>query len=179
MQHMPLELRPFDTQAAEIIRPWFTDPLTQKWLGDEKWIDNIFRLQHEPQGAEFRGQQRIAYHAFIAYDGEKPVGFIDGGITDKWVKYGGEQDGVPIYLEVIDELTTPICFVTNPTERGKGYATAMIKRLVKRPEYTKIKIFEAGVNPDNPGSIKALEAAGFVSDYVPDFEGMYYFLLHR
>ncbi len=47
---MNLTLKSFDQKQAEIIAPWFDDPETKKWLGDRKWIDNIFRLLKEPVG---------------------------------------------------------------------------------------------------------------------------------
>ncbi len=176
---MSLQLKVLDETQAEIIRPWFNDELTKKWLGDKSWVDNISRLQNEPTGTEFRGSKKLAYFAFVAYYDDKAVGFIDGGISDRWVKYGGEKDGNPIYLDTVDKPTSGISFVVDPAVRGHGYATAMLKALTERPEYNAVKIFEAGVDPENTGSIKALEAAGFTSDYQTDFEGMIYFFLNR
>jgi RimJ/RimL family protein N-acetyltransferase len=179
MVGMSFQLKEFDKHQTEIIRPWFDDVPTKKWLGDRTWVDNITRLQNESVGSVYRGQRKLNYFAFVAYDDNEPVGFIDGGITDRWVKYGGEKDGTPIYLEIIEKPTSGISFVTNPTMRNRGYATIMIKALVRRPEYESVKIFEAVVEPENTGSIKTLESAGFSSDYKPDFEGMIYFFLKR
>ena len=91
----------------------------------------------------------------------------------------GEVDGKPVYLEVEDKLTSGIAYAVSPDERGKGYASQMITQLLARTEFEKVEIFLAGVEPENVGSIKALEKAGFKSDHKPDFEGMYYFFLRR
>jgi RimJ/RimL family protein N-acetyltransferase len=176
---MNLIFKVFNEQQAEVIKPWFDDPDTQKWLGGRKWVDNIFRMLDEPVGAEFRGEKKISAYAYVVYDGNEPVGFIDGEITDKWVHYGGESDGEPIYLGEIEGPALGIAFVVNAKHRSKGYGTEIIKTLIKRPEFMKVKVFGAGVEPDNIGSIKTLEVAGFKSDYTPDFEDMLYFFYRR
>ncbi len=115
----------------------------------------------------------------MAYDNDQPVGFVDGGIVDRWVDYGGEQNGKPIYLNIEEKVSATMSFIVNPSQRRKGYGTAMIKMLLQRPEYKDVKIFAAGVEPQNTGSIKTLEAADFKSDYKPDFEDMLYFFYRR
>jgi len=176
---MNIHLKPFDKQQAEIIAPWFDDPETSKWLGGRDWIKNIFRLLSEPVGTEFRGAHRLACYAYVAYGGQSPIGFIDASVTDKYVEYGGESDGQPIYLSSEDKITCAISFAVNPTERQKGYGTAILHALIDQPELKNVKIFEAGVEPENTGSIRTLEATGFTSNYESDFEGMYYFFLRR
>jgi RimJ/RimL family protein N-acetyltransferase len=176
---MNITLKPFTKEMVSIIEPWFDDPETKKWLGDRKWIDNIFRMLNEPVGSEFRGQHKIAAYAFLVCDKDKPVGFIDSEISDRWVQYGGEKDGKPVYLNIEEKLTAGMAFVVNPAERGKGYAVSIIKALIVLPEFKEVKIFEAGAEPDNIASQKVLEAAGFTSDYKPDFEDMYYFFYRK
>jgi RimJ/RimL family protein N-acetyltransferase len=176
---MSLTLKPFDKQQAKIVEPWFDDSDTRRRLGDRSWLDNVLRLLKEPPGTEFRGEHRISFHAFVAYDGDEPVGYVDGGITDRWVHYGGESDEGPIYLDTDEKISAGITFATNPIHRKKGYAEVMIRALIQRSEFKEVKIFGAGVEPDNIGSIKALEAAGFKSDYKPDFEDMLYFFYRR
>ena len=176
---MNLTFKPFNKETAEDIRPWFSDPDTQKWLGDSSWVDMELKQQSESIGTEFRGSKTIARYAWVVYDDDKAVGYIDGDIGNRYVKYGGEVDGKPVYLEVEDKLTSGIAFAISPDERGKGYASQMITQLLARTEFEKVEIFLAGVEPENVGSIKALEKAGFKSDHKPDFEGMYYFFLRR
>ncbi len=176
---MNLILKPFDKNLAKVITPWFDDAQTKKWLGNRTWVDNIFRLLNEPLGKEFRGSRSVGAYAYVAYNGEQPVGFIDAGIHDKWVKYGGEKDGKPVYLGVEEKLSAGFAFLIDPQQRRKGYGVAMIKALIKRPELKEVKLFGAGVEPANTGSIKTLEAAGFTSDYEPNFEDMIYFFYRR
>ena len=174
-----LTFKPFTKETAEAIRPWFTDSDTKKWLGDSSWVDDELTQQTESIGTVFRGAKTLARYAWVVYDEDKVVGYIDGGVGDRYVKYGGEKDGEPIYLETEDKLTCGIAFAVDPEKRGKGYGTVMIKRLVERPEFEEVKIFLAGVKPENIGSIKALEKAGFTSDYEKDFEGMIYFFYRK
>jgi len=56
----------------------------------------------------------------------------------------------------------------------------MIRALVAWPELSEVRLFEAGVEPENIASIQCLLAAGF-RPYrsKPDYEGMLYFTLLR
>ena len=93
---MNLTFKPFNKETAEDIRPWFSDPDTQKWLGDSSWVDMELKQQSESIGTEFRGSKTIARYAWVVYDDDKAVGYIDGGIGNRYVKYGGEVDGKPV-----------------------------------------------------------------------------------
>jgi RimJ/RimL family protein N-acetyltransferase len=174
-----LTFRPFDEESSNEIRSWFSDPETKRWLGDESWVDMELEQQKDSIGTEFRGVKTLARYGWVVYENDNPIGYIDAGIGDKYVKYGGEDQNGPIYLEIEDVLSSGIAFLVNPSERGRGIAAKMIKNLIERPVYKDVSIFEAGVEPENIGSIKVLEKAGFISDYIKDFEGMYYFLLRR
>jgi hypothetical protein len=56
----------------------------------------------------------------------------------------------------------------------------MITALVNDPNLSHVRIFEAGVEPENVASIRCLTAAGFATyTELPDFEGMLYFLFRR
>ena len=179
MSTSPLSFKPFNKETAEGIRPWFNDPDTKKWLGDSSWVDMELKQQSESIGTEFRGAKTIARYGWVVYDDDKAIGYIDGGISNRYVKYGGEVNGKPVYLEVEDKLTSAISYAICPDERRKGYASQLINQLLTRPELEQVEIFLAGVEPENIGSIKALEKAGFKSDHKPDFEDMYYFFLRR
>jgi ribosomal protein S18 acetylase RimI-like enzyme len=137
------------------------------------------RQQKDSIGTEFRGVKMLARYGWVVYENDNPVGYIDAGIGDKYVKYGGDDQNGPIYLEIENVLSSGIAFLVNPSERGRGIGVEMIKTLIERPEYKDVRIFEAGVEPENTGSIRALEKAGFRSNYIKDFEGVYYFLLRR
>lgn len=176
---MKLTLQPFEKSQVKTIEPWFHDPETTKWLGDTTWIQNVFRLQNEAVGTEFRGTKKLAYFPFVAYDGDRPVGYIDGGIGDRYARYEREKDGHESLHDIENVHSMAISYVVDPTQRGKGYGVAVIHTLLARPELESVKIFFAGVEPKNTASIKMLEKAGFTSDYQPDFEGMIYFLLRR
>ncbi|HZM56193.1 MAG TPA: hypothetical protein VFC03_14325 [Acidimicrobiales bacterium] len=58
--------------------------------------------------------------------------------------------------------------------------TALIGALVSRPELSSVRLFEAGVEPENVAAIQCLLAAGFRSIRAePDYEGLLYFMLRR
>lgn len=174
-----MELKPFKKPDAKAMHSWFDDTATHEWLGKASWADNIFRLQAEPPGAEHRGQRRVAFYAFIGYVDVQPVGFVAASIVDRFLKYGGEKEGKPLYSDIEMQITAAISFLVNPAWRKSGYGTAMIKALAGRPEVDQVKIFEARVDPSNTASSKTLEKAGFISDYRADFENMIYFIYRK
>jgi RimJ/RimL family protein N-acetyltransferase len=52
----------------------------------------------------------------------------------------------------------------------------MVAELMRRPELHEVKLFEAGVEPENVASRRCLTAAGFsLRSEQPDFEGMLYY----
>ena len=117
---MTLVLKEFNEVQAEAIRTWFDDKETRKWLGDRSWLDMELKQQKESIGKEFRGAKTIARYGWVAYDDDKAVGYIDADISDRYVEYGGQKDGNPIYLNIEDELTSGLAYVVNPLERSKG-----------------------------------------------------------
>lgn len=169
----------FDMTTADVIRPWFDDADTKKRLGDRSWVDMELEQQRLSIGKEFRGSITLARYGWVIYDHDKPVGYIDAGVGDKYVIYGGMDGDKPVYLRSENIKSSGLAFVVNPSERGKGYAAQMISQLIGRPEYKEVGIFIAGVETDNVGSQRALENAGFKSDYKLDFEDMYYFTLRK
>ncbi|MGH2650403.1 MAG: GNAT family N-acetyltransferase [Actinomycetota bacterium] len=70
-----------------------------------------------------------------------------------------------------------LAFVVDPLSWRQGYCKAMARAVLDRPEVADIQVFGAGVEPDNEGSIRCLEALSFVrASEQPDFEGMLYYL---
>jgi RimJ/RimL family protein N-acetyltransferase len=99
---------------------------------------------------------------------------IDGSSTS------GAGDEGPVYGASVELPTGSISYVVDPSLRNRGWARAMITELVNLPELAVVRIFEAGVEPENVASIRCLIAAGFTLESEdPDFENMLYLLFRR
>jgi L-amino acid N-acyltransferase YncA len=71
-------------------------------------------------------------------------------------------------------------YVVDPTLRGRGRCTQMIVELMTQPELAHIRLFAAGVEPDNLASVGCLVSAGFEPlDPEPDWEGMVYYVKRK
>jgi RimJ/RimL family protein N-acetyltransferase len=80
--------------------------------------------------------------------------------------------------QVVDVATGSIAFVVDPAvrRRGLGLGRAMISALMRQPDLSFVKLFEAGVEPENTASRRCLDAAAFrLRTGQPDCEGMLYY----
>lgn len=131
-------------------------------------------------GTEFRGAAQTGAHSFLASHEGRYVGYVDCGVFDRWTQYAGEDGDGPTIDESAEVTTGSIAFVIDPAARGHGTGRSMIGALVARPELSEVRMFEAGVEPENIASICCLSAAGFQPhNREPDYEGMLYFMLLR
>jgi RimJ/RimL family protein N-acetyltransferase len=101
-------------------------------------------------------------------------------VFDRWVEYLGTGHDGPIYGASLERPTGSIAYVVDPKLRNRGWARAMITELMNRRELEVVRIFEAGVEPENVASIRCLFAAGFALENTdPDFENMLYLTFRR
>lgn len=93
---------------------------------------------------------------------------------------GGDGPHGPIIVDTIDAVTGSIAFVVDPRMRRRGCGRRVIGTVVLHPDLRAVKLFEAGVEPDNAASRRCLEATGLaLGTLAPDFEGMLYYRLAR
>jgi RimJ/RimL family protein N-acetyltransferase len=135
-------------------------------------------LADRPLG-EFRGARETGRYRWLSWEGERPVGYIDCGTFDRWTTF----EGGPAGRGVVSTIHVPagsLSYVVDPALRRRGYATAMVRAVLDRPELNHVELFAAGVEPDNVGSIRCLLKAGFaVLDPAPDWEGIVYYGLWK
>ena len=171
-------LRRLTTDDLPRIAGWFEDPETSRYLGGPEWPAAMLARVEEAVGTDFRGARQIGAYHYLALTGDTPVGYVDGGVFDRCTAYGGEGPDGPIILDTIDGVTGAIAFVIDPAYRRQGLATAMILALIGLPDLAGVELFEAGVDPENHASRRALEAAGFrLRSPDPDCEAMLYYEL--
>jgi RimJ/RimL family protein N-acetyltransferase len=173
-----LTLRPFVPEQLPLTEPWFSDVETKRWLGDTDWPRRMLDLADRPLG-EFRGAMETGRFRWLAWSGEDPVGYIDCGTFNRWTTWDvGPQGGQVV--ATIEAPSASIAYVVDPRCRGRGFAKAMIERLIEQPELSNVEVFGAGVEPDNVASVGALLKAGFRPlGAQPDFEGIIYFVWRR
>ncbi|MGZ4307222.1 MAG: GNAT family N-acetyltransferase [Solirubrobacteraceae bacterium] len=180
MRHPTVSLRALTRADLPVIRPWFEDPDTRRFLGGPDWPASMLEHSVRAVGTTFRGATQIGAHQYLAFAAGIPVGYIDCGTFDCCTLYGGESADRPFVLEAIDAITGSIAFAIDPAHRRQRLATNMIRALLTHPDVITVQLFEAGVEPGNHGSRNALEAAGFeLRSPRPDFEGMLYYRVWR
>jgi RimJ/RimL family protein N-acetyltransferase len=173
-----VDFRLLTPETLPLVEPWFDDAEVRGRLGDRSWPARAIALQRSSPGSEFRGRRVLARHAWIAYDAETPVGLIDAEVYDRRVPYDGSR--VP---PVDDSRAEPgpvasFALVVDPARQREGYGRAMIRALIERPEMRDVRVYEAAAEPDNPASIRCLEAAGLQAvGGGPDWEGMLPYVL--
>jgi RimJ/RimL family protein N-acetyltransferase len=170
-----LRLRPFEASELHVVEPWFNDAETQRWLGGLGWPRRMLDLMTHPLG-EYRGARETGRFRWLAWEHEAAVGFIDCGTYDRWTTWEGGDGGRGV-ISVIPLPSASISYVVDPSLRGRGHCTEMIAELMRQPELAAIRLFGAGVEPDNHASIGCLASAGFEPlDAQPDWEGMVYYV---
>ena len=169
-----VRLRPFQRRELGLVEPWFSDPEAQRWLGGPDWPYVMLDLADQPLG-EFRGARETGRFRWLAWAGETPVGYIDCGTFDRWTTWDGEK-----VTESIDVPSGGLALTVAPACRRKGYGRQMLNAVCEVPEMADIKLFGAGVDPENVPCVACLKSAGFTQwDPESDFEGMVYFLRSR
>lgn len=169
-----IELRPFLRSQLRLVEPWFSDPLTQRWLGGPDWPRLMLDLAARPL-AEFRGAMETGRLRWLAWDSETLVGYIDCGTFDRWTTWDGEK-----VTETIDVPSGGLALTVAPACRRIGYGRQMLNALFEAAEVADIKLFGAGAEPENVPCVSCLKAAGFThQDPEPDFEGMIYYIRRR
>jgi RimJ/RimL family protein N-acetyltransferase len=164
-------LRHFGADALALVEPWFDDPEVVRRLGDRSWPARRLALIRTSPGTTFRGRRVVARGAWIAYDGTTPVGLVDAEVYDRAAPDAGASDHSP-------GPAAALALAVDPTRWGRGYGRAILRALVEQPELAAVRLFEATAEPDNPASIRCLEAAGFARTAdAPDDEGMLGFVL--
>ena len=115
----------------------------------------------------------------MAWDGDAPVGYIDCGTTDRWTTWEGGAQGRGV-VSVIDEPSGNMAYVIDPAARRRGYGLDMMLTLMTVPALDHVRLFTAGVEPDNTASVRCLLSAGFQPlDPERDWEGFVYYARWR
>ena len=180
MKSATVNLRLLTRADLPVIRPWFEDPDPRRFLGGPDWPAAMLEHSIRAVGTMFRGARQTGAHHSLALTADAAVGYIDCGTFDRCTVYGGEGPDGPIILETIDASTGSIAFAVDPAHRCQGLATAMIRALIEQPALTTVQLFEAGVEPDNHDSRRALGAAGFrPRSRRPSVDGMLYYIAWR
>jgi hypothetical protein len=105
MSESRISLRLLTSADLPLIRPWFEEPDTSRFLGGPEWPAQLLALAERSAGTMFRGARRIDSHQYLALADGAPAGYIDCGTFDRCTVYGGEGPDGPIILETIDAVT--------------------------------------------------------------------------
>jgi RimJ/RimL family protein N-acetyltransferase len=115
----------------------------------------------------------------LAWDGDRLVGLIDCGTTDRWTKWEGGPSGRGV-IATIPVPSANMSYVVDPTARRCGYGVAMVRELLNVPELAHVKLFAAGIESDNVASIRCARSAGLAPlSPEPDWEGVVYYAKNR
>ncbi len=169
-----VRLQPFERKQLSLVEPWFLDADTQRWLGGPAWPRQMLDLADRPL-AEFRGAAETGRYRWLAWEHDKAVGYIDCGTYDRWTTWEGGPGGRGV-IGTIPRPAGSISYVVDPASRCRGYCTAMVTAVMAMPELAHIRLFTAGVEAANAGSVGCLLKAGFRPlNPEPDREGVVYY----
>ena len=138
---MNLSYRPIDASLVEVMRPWYEDAETQRFLHGPEDLDTVLDLIEKMPGSELRGSIVTFRQEWVFFDGDEPVGACG--------------------VETYDHTRTSVSIVVAPTHRSKGVGTAMLLLIPSTPGLEHTTVLEGGVEPENLASIRVLEKAGF------------------
>ena len=180
MSQPTVSLRRLTRTDLAAITPWFEDPDTRRYLGGPDWPAAMLDHGERAVGETFRGAVQTAAHHYLAEFDGRAVGYIDCGTFDSATVYGGEGPDGPVITESIEVTTGSIAFTVDPALRRRGIGRVMIAGLLARPALASVKLFEAGVEPENVACRRCLEEAGFcLHSREPDCEGTLYYRAAR
>jgi len=169
-----VQLRPFTRKQLPLVEPWFADGDTRRWLGGPAWPRQMLDRADRPLG-EFRGAAETGRHRWLAWDQGTAVGYVDCGTYDQWARWEGGPGGRGV-IGVIPVPAGSISYVVDPALRRRGYCAAMVTAVMAMPELEDIRLFVAGVEPANAGSVGCLRKTGFQPlNPEPDWEGVVYY----
>ena len=148
---MNLSCRPIDASLVEVMRPWYEDAETQRFLHGPEDLDTVLDLIEKMPGSELRGSIVTFRQEWVFFDGDEPVGACG--------------------VETYDHTRTSVSILVAPEHRGKGVGMEMLQQASSLPGLESTTVLEGGVEPDNKASIRALEKAGFNIAEEVDHEG--------
>lgn len=151
-----MQLKTFEASELHLVEPWFNDPETRRWLGGPRKPRQMLNLMNHPLG-EFRGARETGRFRWLASVHEAAIGFIDCGTYDR--PLGQHQ----------------LCGGSHTARTSSLHPDDI--ELMRQPELAEIRLFGAGVEPDNLAFIGSLVSAGLEAlDARPDWEGMVYYV---
>lgn len=134
-------------EDAAIVAEWRRRPHVARWWGDPESADEIRATYLRPD--------RDAVRAYLAFDGDEPVGFcqvyraVEAG--DGW--WPDETDPGVVGIDV---------FLADPMRLGRGLGTRMVRALIdllfSDQSVTRV---QTDPSPGNARAIRCFERAGF------------------
>jgi RimJ/RimL family protein N-acetyltransferase len=169
-------LAPFTRDVLPLAASWFDDPATRRFLGGPDWPARMLDLAETAVGSIFRGRRVLSCHRWLAWLEGTAVAYVDCGVTDRWTLCAPGAAGI----EVVASLPGPagaLALVVDPARRNRGLGRAVVQAMCEQPAVAQVRLFGAGVDPDNIAVRRCLEATGFrLHAEAPDWEGMLSYL---
>jgi RimJ/RimL family protein N-acetyltransferase len=161
-----------------LIVDWFEDAETRRYVGGPDWPSRMLARQ-SAVGSMFRGEQLLRTYRWLARIDDLPVGYVDCGVTDCWTTCAApDEAGEPLVLHSLEGPACSIVVVVDPKIRGRGVGHQILRALLHEPTLHEVRVFGAGIEPDNLASRRCFERVGFrLHDAAPDWEGIIYYLL--
>lgn len=138
------------------IQTFFSDELTQKFVGDENWINSALERPSIAIGKNFKFAKVLDRFGLVVYDNQQAIGYVEMELYDRRLR-DHEND-----LYEKDGKTANFVYVIDPNQRGKGYGGKLIENLINK--FQDIKIWIASTDFGNDVSEYILKKAGFILD---------------
>ena len=135
-------LAPLTAADLPTLSAWFEDGELRRRLGGMLPLGDYLAFVQRTPG----------YFAWMAWDGEAPVGAA--------------------FLQQEPDSPQSFAFLVGPLLRGQGHGQRIVRALLTRPEAAPVQNWRVSVEPDNAASQRCLSAAGFVPERdEPDADG--------
>lgn len=148
----PIDFRPLATADLPVLHTWLGRPHVAEWWDGAPTLDDVIADYGPLVGSE--GPHR----AYIAYLGDRPLGFIKSYTPALTHDEGWWLDEHDPGVRGIDQ------FLANASDLGQGLGTRLVRAfldaLFRDPTVTRV---QTDPSPANGRAIRCYEKAGFVA----------------
>lgn len=93
--------------------------------------------------------ERGKLNGFVAYDGNKIIGFCNADVKDNYFRLSMKNDADSWQgINPNDKILCIVCFVVDPNMRGRGIAKALLKAICKYAKENNFNYVESYPNVD-------------------------------
>lgn len=148
---------PLTTSDLTLLHQWLQESSVKHWYEKDKdWSLNDVKDYYQ---ARLSGKEHVP--SFIAYLGDKPLGFIQYYLLTDFLPEGISGHEHEIFKQyTASNIAGVDLFIANALHRGKGIGVALISQFIEK-YLADFKLAIVDPDTDNHQAIRCYEKAGF------------------